>query len=157
MNNAVVILIISMILVFIVDKFFFSIVTVEGDSMQRTFYDGDKVLLKKIGIKSDDIEVDDIISFKGTDGKHYLKRVIGKHGDVIEVVNDKVLVNGVQKIEDYIKGEKTQVYSQNKWFVRDDEFFVLGDNRLKDSSKDSRIFGNIKIDQIEGKVIHGFN
>lgn len=35
--------------------------------------------------------------------------------------------------------------------------FVLGDNRLKDMSKDSRIMGNINVKHINGKVIHNFS
>lgn len=156
-NILAIIVFVSATVIFLTDRFFYSIVTVEGDSMQRTLYEGDRVLIKKINIKTEDLEQDDIISFVGNDERLYIKRIIGVPGDVIEIINNKVLVNGVQKIENYIKGDITQTYNQNKWFVRDDEFFVLGDNRLKDLSKDSRIFGNININQIEGKVIYNFS
>lgn len=152
-----IIIAISIFVVFLVDKFLFSLVSIEGDSMQRTLYQGDKVLIKKIGIGINDLNHDDIISFKGNDDKFYIKRIIGTPGDVIEVVNGKVFINGVQKIEGYIKGVETLVYNQNKWFVTDNEVFVLGDNRLKDMSKDSRIMGNINVKQINGKVIHNFS
>ncbi|MFM1525066.1 MULTISPECIES: signal peptidase I [Helcococcus] len=152
-----IIIAISIFVVFLVDKFLFSLVSIEGDSMQRTLYQGDKVLIKKIGIGINDLNHDDIISFKGNDDKFYIKRIIGIPGDVIEVVNGKVFINGVQKIEGYIKGVETLVYNQNKWFVTDNEVFVLGDNRLKDMSKDSRIMGNINVKHINGKVIHNFS
>lgn len=141
----------------IVDNFFYSIVTIEGNSMQRTFYEGDKILVKKFGIDSGKIEQDDIIYFKGEDDRFYVKRVIGLPGDIVEVINDKVFVNGVQKIEDYTRGDQTQVYDQNKWFIGENEFFVLGDNRYRDLSKDSRLFGTININQIEGKFITNFS
>lgn len=141
----------------IVDNFFYSIVTIEGNSMQRTFYEGDKIVVKKFGIDSEKIEQDDIIYFKGEDGRFYVKRVIGLPGDIVEVINDKVFVNGVQKIEDYTRGDQTQVYDQNKWFIGENEFFVLGDNRYRDLSKDSRLFGTININQIEGKFITNFS
>lgn len=152
-----VVLFVGLTIVFITDRFFYSVFTVDGDSMQRTLYEGDKVIIKKINIKAEDLKQDDIISFIGNDERLYIKRIIGLPGDVIEIVNGKVLVNGVQKIETYIKGDITESYSQTKWFVRENEFFVLGDNRLKNLSKDSRIFGAINIEQVEGKVIYNFN
>ncbi|TFF64813.1 signal peptidase I [Helcococcus ovis] len=152
-----IVILVAIFLAFVIDKLLFSIVSIEGDSMQRTLYQGDKVLIKKIGIDIKDLNHDDIISFKGNDEKNYIKRVIGIPGDVIEIVNGKVFINGVQKIEGYIKGTETLVYNQNKWFVTDNEVFVLGDNRLKDMSKDSRIMGNVNIKSINGKVIHNFS
>jgi signal peptidase I len=38
--------------------------------------------------------------------------------------------------------------------VLEGEYFVLGDNR--ENSEDSRIFGTIDYDQIEGKVVYQF-
>lgn len=140
-----------------IDKFVISVITVEGDSMKNTLIENDKILVKKIGIKTSNINVEDIVYFKGVDERYYLKRIIAVPGDVVEIVNDKVIVNGVQKNEEYTNGKKTEFYSQNKWFIKENQYFVLGDNRDKNSSKDSRIFGTIRIDQIKGKVIHNFN
>lgn len=140
-----------------IDKFVISVITVEGDSMKNTLIENDKILVKKIGIKTSNINVEDIVYFKGVDERYYLKRIIAVPGDVVEIVNDKVIVNGVQKNEEYANGKKTEFYSQNKWFIKENQYFVLGDNRDKNSSKDSRIFGTIRIDQIKGKVIHNFN
>lgn len=140
-----------------IDKFVISVITVEGDSMKNTLIENDKILVRKIGIKTSNINVEDIVYFKGVDERYYLKRIIAVPGDVVEIVNDKVIVNGVQKNEEYTNGKKTEFYSQNKWFIKENQYFVLGDNRDKNSSKDSRIFGTIRIDQIKGKVIHNFN
>lgn len=152
-----VVLFVGVTIVFLTDKFFYSVFTVDGESMQRTLYEGDKIIIQKINIKAKDLKQDDIISFIGNDERLYIKRIIGIPGDVIEIVNGKVLVNGVQKLETYIKGNITESYSQSKWFVRENEFFVLGDNRLKNKSKDSRIFGTINIEQIQGKVVYNFS
>ncbi len=149
----ILIMIIIILTALIVDRFFISIVTIEGNSMQRTFYEGDKILVKKFNIDTKDVKQDDIIYFEGDDNRFYVKRVIGLPGDIVEVINDKIFINGKQKIEDYTRGDETQVYDQNKWFVGDDEFFVLGDNRYRDLSKDSRLFGTININQIKGIYI----
>lgn len=141
----------------IVDKYFFSIVTIEGNSMQRTFYEGDKILVNKFNIDVEDIKQDDIIYFEGDDNRLYVKRVIGLPGDIVEVINNKIFINGKQKIEDYTRGDETQVYDQDKWFVGENEFFVLGDNRYRDLSKDSRLFGTININQIKGVFVMNFS
>lgn len=141
----------------IVDKYFFSIVTIEGNSMQRTFYEGDKILVNKFNIDVEDIKQDDIIYFEGDDSRLYVKRVIGLPGDIVEVINNKLFINGKQKIEDYTRGDETQIYDQDKWFVGENEFFVLGDNRYRDLSKDSRLFGTININQIKGVFVMNFS
>lgn len=125
--------------------------------MKNTLKENDKILVQRVGIKTSNIHTGDIVYFKGTDNRYYLKRVIAVAGDVVEIVNDKVIVNGVQKNEEYTNGKKTEAYSQNKWFIKENKYFVLGDNRSKNSSKDSRIFGTIGIEQIKGKVIYNFN
>ena len=140
-------------IVMLINSFLFTVVTVDGDSMQRTLFDGDRLLVKKIGINKDDINIDDLIYFKGNDKKYYLKRVVALPGDVVEIVNSRLIINGVEKTEDYTRGDATQAYDKNKWILKDDEFFVLGDNRYKNTSVDSRAFGPVKIETIEGKVI----
>lgn len=149
--------IILILIALIVDKYFFSIVTIEGNSMQRTFYEGDKILVNKFNIDVEDIKQDDIIYFEGDDSRLYVKRVIGLPGDIVEVINNKLFINGKQKIEDYTRGDETQVYDQDKWFVGENEFFVLGDNRYRDLSKDSRLFGTININQIKGVFVMNFS
>lgn len=151
------VIIIVMIIVFLVNKFIVSVVTVEGESMEQTLQNDDKLLIRKVGIDTEDIQVDDIIYFKGLDDRIYIKRVIAKPGDVVEIINKMVFINGIQKIEDYIVQKDTEVYDQNRWYLKDDEFFVLGDNRNKNMSRDSRLFGPININQILGKVIFDFS
>ena len=153
----ILIAIILMLVALIVDKYFFSVIKIEGNSMQRTFYEGDKILVKKFNIDAEDIKQDDIIYFQGEDNRFYVKRVIGLPGDIVEVINNKIFINGKQKIEDYTRGDETQVYDQDKWFVGENEFFVLGDNRYRDLSKDSRLFGTININQIKGVFVINFS
>lgn len=151
------ILLIAIAAMVLVNQFLVSVITVEGESMQRTLYDGDRLLVKKIGFDQDDLTYDHLVFFRGFDDRYYVKRIVGVPGDVIEIVNEKVFINGIQKIEDYIRGESTQVYDQNRWFLQENQFFVLGDNRYKDLSKDSRLFGPINFEQIEGIVMHNFS
>lgn len=84
----------------------------------------------------------------------YIKRVVGLPGDHVEIKKDKVYVNGVQYNEPYVsRALKTDMSLGGEFddvIVPEGYVYVLGDNRA--ASADSRRFGCIPIDKIEGKV-----
>lgn len=81
----------------------------------------------------------------------YIKRVIGLPGDKIEIKDGKLYLNGEEYIEEYIQqGVETYATNFHSLTVPEGTIFVMGDNRT--GSKDSREFGCIPIDKIEGKV-----
>jgi len=80
----------------------------------------------------------------------YVKRVIGKPGDCIEMKNGNVYRNHKIIKEPYIK-EPMNSNIEEKWIVPQNHIFVMGDNR--NNSKDSREIGPIPMDHILGKVL----
>lgn len=120
-------------------------VKVDGDSMYNTLNDNDIVLLSKLS----SIDRFDIIVLKENDNNAtIIKRVIGMPGDKVKIRNNKIYINNKIIEDDYAYGE-TSDYDEIT--LGDDEYFVLGDNRL--ISKDSRYFGAIKKSDIKGKAI----
>lgn len=89
-------------------------------------------------------------------GKYsYIKRVIGLPGEHIKIENGKVYINDEELKENYLQKEiltKAEVFQDI--IVPDGYVFVMGDNR--DYSNDSRIFGCIPINKIEGVAILRF-
>lgn len=84
--------------------------------------------------------------------RSYIKRVIGVAGDRIQIVNGKVYVNGKELVEDYLEdGVTTKTVYYNDLTVPEGCIYVMGDNR--DESMDSRTFGCIPLERVEGKVI----
>ena len=82
----------------------------------------------------------------------YIKRVIGVEGDRVQIANGKVYINGEELIEDYLqKGVTTKTVYYNDVIVPEGCIYVLGDNR--DESMDSRTFGCVPLEKVEGKVI----
>ena len=81
----------------------------------------------------------------------YIKRVIGLPGDEILIQDGKVYINGEEYIEPYIQ-EGVETYASNFYSltVPEGTIFVMGDNRT--GSKDSREFGCVPVDRVEGKV-----
>lgn len=84
----------------------------------------------------------------------YIKRVIGRPGDHVEIKDGYVYINGVILKEPYISDAlKTDMSLGGEFsdiIVPEGYIYVLGDNRT--SSADSRRFGCIPISKIEGKV-----
>ena len=113
-----------------------------------------------------DVKRGDIIVFRyplqpDTD---FVKRVIGMPGDVIEVRNKKVAVNGKQLDEPYVIHVDPQTYplqpalpepyrSRDQfgpYTVASDSYFAMGDNR--DRSSDSRYWGTVPRSMIKGRA-----
>ncbi|RFU62145.1 signal peptidase I [Peribacillus glennii] len=154
--------VIAFVLFLLIRAFFFSSYVVEGESMQPTLQDGNKLVVSKIGYQIEDIHRFDVIVFHANDKEDYVKRVIGLPGDTITYKDDHLYVDGVNYREPYLKhfpppipgrnltGDFTLGELTGSRKVPSGKLFVLGDNRL--GSMDSRHFGYVSIDQVVGKV-----
>jgi signal peptidase I len=128
---------------------------VNGTSMQPTLQNGDRLLVNKFMLLLRSPSVGDVITFRDpSDQTRFLvKRVIGVPGDVIEIRGGSLYRNGVRVVEKYIDS-----------VIEDGDFgpirvqpgtvFVLGDNRHRFASRDSRYdsVGLVPISLIDGKV-----
>lgn len=117
--------------------------------MLPNFTDGELLLTEKVTYRFQDIERGDVVVFQAPGARKvdFIKRIIGLPGDNIEIENGSVFINGKRLKEPY----ETQSTDGNlKINVGEDQFFVLGDNRM--ASSDSRSFGPIKKDTIKGRA-----
>ncbi|MNC10187.1 Signal peptidase IB [compost metagenome] len=136
--------------------FVFNVSTVIGQSMQPTLYEGEKLIINKITLSFAAPGRGDVIVLHdpstGPDRKEYLvKRVIGIPGDIIEVKEHQLYVNGELADEPYIDTE-IQDSDFPALTVEKETYFVMGDNRHAGASKDSRFFGCIPLSSIVGKA-----
>ena len=109
--------------------------------------------LEREGPKHGDIIV---FEFPEDPSKDFIKRVIGVPGDVIEIREKKLFLNGVEQQEPYIQhvDASTSVPRRDNFgpvMVPEGKYFVMGDNR--DESYDSRFWGFVERDTIEGKAL----
>ena len=133
---------------------------VRENSMEPTLHDGDYIFLSRQSYTFGEPKRGDIIVFhtelKTETGseKLLIKRIIGLPGDVIDIEDGLVYLNGELLEEDYIPAGGTMPHDAGSHFeVPEDSLFCLGDNR--GVSKDSRYsdVGYIKIDEVVGKAV----
>lgn len=137
--------IIIVVVVVLIRSFIATPVRVDGDSMNKTFKNGDILILYKLSeIKRFDV----IVLHEEKDNEKIIKRVIGMPGDTVAIKDGEIYIND-EKIDDEYAYGMTSDY--DRITLKSDEYFILGDNRL--ISKDSRYFGPIKEKEIKGKVI----
>lgn len=139
--------------------FFVQPVVVEGTSMLPQLHDGERLLVNKLvyykiqSVSWGHIERGDIVVFwfPNDPDKSYVKRVIGLPGEMVEVRNGKVIVDGRELKEDYLDAEHNQsLPSSPPKKVDEHHYFVMGDNR--DNSSDSRYWGLVPEKYIYGKA-----
>ena len=145
--------IVAIILVIVLKKYLYTPIKVNGESMMKTLYDGDIMILDIIGYKKDGLKRFDIVVVD-EGNELIIKRVIGLPGESVEYKNNKLYING-RVVKDKYPSNKTDDFSIE---VPKGEYFVLGDNR--GNSMDSRVFGTFSKSDILGKtnlIIFPFN
>lgn len=140
---------------FIIMNFVGGRVQVEGPSMQDTLYTGDNLWVDRVSYKFSDPKRFDVVVFPVADGSYYIKRVIGLPGEKVQILPDgTILINDKALDEHYGKESIWDPgIAAQPFYLGEDEYFVLGDNR--NDSHDSRAsdIGNISKDDIFGKAV----
>lgn len=100
----------------------------------------------------------DVIVFRYPDDEEQIlvKRIIGLPGEMVEIQNGKIFINGYTKI-DLSFANAVPVRDFGPYVVPENCYFVLGDDI--NNSKDSRYWKNtyVRKDQIIGKVNEWFS
>ncbi len=125
-------------------------------SMEKTIMPGDHLLINRIPFYYRDPIRGEIVVFK-YERDDLIKRVVGLPGDIIDIKNGKLYINGEVLDESSYLEEGTLTYIKTTsdiefpYTVPEGKYFMLGDNRS--SSKDSRVFGSVGREVIYAKAL----
>ena len=146
---------VSVVIAIIVILFLYQPVKVEGTSMTPSLVNEERIFINKFVYRfgiSDIVRGDTIVFWAPEDpSRSYIKRVIGVPGDVVEIVDGNVILNGKRLEEPYLIDINRDRMSMARRVVEAGHYFVLGDHR--NSSNDSRSWGTVARDAIYGKAV----
>lgn len=141
--------IISLIIIVLIIIFFRSY-QIPSASMLPTILEGDRIINISLPFANGQTyDYGDVATFN-YNGTVYIKRVIAKGGDTVEIQGDNLYVNKTKSPYN-LKGNNVRPGS---WVLEEDEYFMMGDNRV--NSKDSRYIGPIKAKDMLGLSILTF-
>lgn len=165
----------ALVIIMPIRVFLFQPFFVQGASMEPNFKDGDYLIINELGYKKTnvgfdslnlftvspfkDLQRDDVVVFKYPKNpkQYFIKRVIGLPGEQIKISEGKIIIFNKQNPDGIVLDEKLYLSddvvtsSEQIRTLKDDEYFVLGDNRQ--FSHDSRAWGPVSKSHIVGKVL----
>ena len=91
---------------FLAPKYLVEKILVDGTSMECSLYDREQVLIEKVSRNFSGPDRFDIVVFTkdhGTYTKTYIKRIIGLPGESVQIIGDRIFINGEELKEEFGK------------------------------------------------------
>ena len=135
--------VIAVFIAFFAVYYFGDRISVIGTSMEPGLVSGQNVFVNRLSYRISSPKRGDVIAFYpggNTDAHPYFKRVVAVPGDVVQILDGELMVNGVPDpdSDEYDKMEDAGI-AEEPLTPGTAEYFVLGDNR--NNSEDSRSAG----------------
>jgi signal peptidase I len=153
----------AVIITVLLRTFVISQYEIPSGSMEPTIEIGDRLFAEKVSYYFAEPSRGDIVTFDDPieEGRVLIKRCIAVGGQVVDLKDGKVVVDGLALDEPYVYGkpsvpldQMTGVRFQYPYTVPEGSIWVMGDNRT--NSLDSRYFGPISEKDITGKALFRF-
>ena len=143
----------------VVRYFLLGVFKIPTGSMRETLKEGDRIIVNKMLYRFHAPQAGDVIVFKYPEDpkRDFIKRLIGRPGDHVEIKEGRLYVNGRVL-------EAPEIFRRNYYYnlgtygqpgqdiqVPPDMYYVLGDNSM--SSRDSRYWGFVPRRHVIGKAL----
>lgn len=168
------IVILAFVIIVPIRVFLFQPFFVQGASMEPNFENGEYLIINELGYKRTSLDISNanvftvkpwkevarqepiVFRYPLDPSKFFIKRVIGLPGEKVEIKNSQITIYNSSHSEGFVldesaylsRGVKTS--SEMTVALKNDEYFVMGDNRP--FSSDSRSWGPIREKDVIGKV-----
>ena len=147
---------IALLIVIPIRYFLFQPFIVKGASMEPNFQHNDYLIVDQLSYRFREPERGEVIVFSRPEafGRRYIKRIIGLPGEIAEIRDGQVIIFNGQKekiLDERYFLPETQTPGEIRIDLAENEFFVLGDNRL--ASSDSRQWGALSKEYIIGRAL----
>ena len=131
---------------------------VQGASMDPTFATGQYLIVDEISYRFNEPERGDVIvlRYPRNPSRFFIKRLVGLPGETLDIKNGVVSITTAENAEPFVLDEpyvtflKTDGRDDEIIKLKEEEYFVMGDNRP--NSSDSRDWGILPKDLIIGKA-----
>ena len=148
--SLIAILIVAPIRIFIAQPFI-----VSGSSMEPTFQTKQYLIVDQISYRFEKPKRGEVVIFKYPNNlsTFFIKRIVGLPGETVKMIDGEVFIKnnasseGFIIKESYIKEKTDDLFTA---VLGDNEYFVMGDNRMH--SSDSRVWGPLDEKFIVGKA-----
>jgi len=146
------VIIISFVSITLIYKFVAQPFIVKGASMEPTFENNDFLLVDEFVYRFREPSRGEVIVFRNprNEEEFYIKRIVGLPGEEVTIREGAVFVDGKMLEEEYVPEEMRSMPGDHRFELAENEYFVMGDNRLE--SSDSRSWGPLDEREIIGIV-----
>lgn len=139
----VIVIALSALLAFALDKFIIVNAKIPSASMEPTIMTGDRLIGNRLAYINSDPQRGDIVIFLYPDNEkeYFIKRVIGLPGDTIKIKAGKVFINdSAEPLDESAYIVATPLGDFGPYKVPEGAYFMMGDNR--NNSMDSRYWNH---------------
>ena len=125
---------------------------VDGPSMLPTYHPRGVNFVNRLAYLRHEPQRGDVVTIRlAGESFMYMKRVIGLPGETVTFSNGRLLINGRELEEPYVKFNCNWNFVPDNSKLSDDEYYVVGDNRSMPHPDHTQ--GAAKRERIVGKVL----
>ncbi|KJR99615.1 MAG: signal peptidase I [Peptococcaceae bacterium BRH_c4a] len=145
-------IIIAVVLALLIRTYILQPFFIPTGSMEPNLMVQDHIIVNKVNYRFWEPQRGDIVVFRyPVDPKRdFVKRLIGKPGERVEIRNSQLYIDGSIVNENYLP-EGLRFHDFGPVKVPENSYLMLGDNR--NNSDDSRVWGTLPKDLIIGKAV----